>query len=105
MIEIDTDHAGLGVAARRAGGGVEPDRGIALRRERDGELLRDLAAGEQRELNVEDRVGQLGQRLRAVLEHVRGDELVDRADRGAERVRRDLGDLGDVAVSRGGGRL
>ena len=66
---------------------------------RDGKLSSDLAPDEQRELNVEDRVRQLGQRLRAVLEHVRGDELGDRADRGAERVRRNLGDLGDV-VSR-----
>ena len=64
-----------------------------------GERCRDLAADKQRELDVEDRVGQLGQRLRAVLEHVHGDELGDRADRGAERIRRNLGDLGDVSAS------
>ena len=46
-----------------------------------------------------------GRVSRAVLEHVGGDELVDRPDRGAEGVRRELGDLGDVgagaAVDRG----
>ena len=59
-------------------------------------MLCDLAADEQRELNVEDRVGEVGQRVRAVLEHVRGDQLVDGADGGPERVRRNRGNLGDV---------
>src|SRR3984885_2840430 len=57
----------------------------------------ELAADEECEVDVEDRVGQLGKRLGVALEHVGGDELVHGADGGAEGVTRELGDLRDVS--------
>ena len=50
-----------------------------------GDTRGGLAADEQREVDVEDGVGQVGQGLGPVREHVRGDQLACRADCGAEK--------------------
>ena len=49
-------------------------------------------------MDVEDRVGELGQGVRATFEHVGGYQLVDGADGGPEDAGADRGDLGDVGA-------